>query len=55
MNQLACMFVRNHEIYGQTSPLLQKCIEMQSYLKHLYIHKTIYEHHLVDNVYLYLL
>ena len=51
MNQSACMFVRNREIYGQASPLLRKCIEMQTYLKHLYIHETIYEHNLVDDVY----
>ena len=40
MNQSACMFVRKREIYGQASPLLRKCIEMQTYLKHLYIHET---------------
>jgi len=55
MNQSACMFVRNREIYGQASPLLRKCIEMRTYLKHLYIHETIYEHNLVDDVYFYLL
>jgi len=59
MNQSACMFVRNREINGHASPLLRKCIEMQTCLKHLYIHETIYEHnldfYLVDDVYFHLL
>jgi len=33
----------------------KKCIKMQTYLKHLYIHETIYEHNLVGDVYFYLL
>jgi len=55
MNQSACMFVRNREIYGQARPLLRKCIEMQTYFKHLYIHEIIYEHNQVDDVYFHLL
>ena len=55
MNLFECTFVRNSRIYGQVSPLLRKCIEMQTYLKHVYIHETIYKHHLVDDVYFFLI
>jgi len=44
------MFVKNGEIYGQASPLLRKCIGMQTYLKHLYIQQTIYEHNLAGDI-----
>ena len=54
MQRSAVLNVRNREINGQLSNRWQKRFEMETDLKHLYHHETVYEHHLLYDVYVHL-